>query len=95
MGKQMTVDKTGAPGDNTTGWRAIDWQKARNEVRRLHMRIAKATKEGKYGKVKALQWILTHSFYARALAVKRVTSNKGKKTPGIDGVLWKTASAKM
>ena len=59
------------------------------------MRIAKAVKEEDYGRVKALQWILTHSFYAKALAVKRVTSNKGKNTPGIDGVLWKTAKAKM
>ena len=91
----MTVEQTGALINDTTGWRAIDWQNARREVRRLQMRIAKAAKEGKYGKVNALQWILTHSFYAKALAVKRVTSNKGKKTPGIDGVLWKTAGAKM
>jgi RNA-directed DNA polymerase len=59
------------------------------------MRIAKAVKAGQQGKVRALQWILTHSFYAKALAVKRVTTNKGKKTPGIDGVLWTTARAKM
>ena len=70
-------------------WRSIDWKKARREVRRLQMRIAKAVKERKYGRVKSLQWILTHSFYAKALAVKRVTSNKGKKTPGADGVIWK------
>ena len=43
MGKQMTVDKTGAPGDITKGWRAIDWQKARREVRRLPHRFASAT----------------------------------------------------
>ena len=59
------------------------------------MRIAKAVKEKKPGKVKALQWILTHSHYAKALAVKRVTSNKGKKTPGVDGILWKSARANM
>ena len=35
---------------------------------------------GHYNKVKSLQWLLTHSFYAKALAVKRVTSNKGKNT---------------
>ncbi len=58
------------------------------------MRIAKAVKEERWGKVKALQYLLTHSFYAKALAVKRVTSNKGKKTPGVDGVLWKGARAK-
>jgi RNA-directed DNA polymerase len=59
------------------------------------MRIAKAVQEGRHGKVKALQWLLTHSFYAKALAVKRVTSNKGKKTPGVDGILWKNSRAKM
>jgi RNA-directed DNA polymerase len=96
MGTQMiryNGVRSSTSTDNT--WRSIDWQKARREVRRLQMRIAKAVKEGKHGRVKSLQWTLTHSFYAKALAVKRVTSNKGKKTPGIDGVLWKTASAKM
>lgn len=76
-------------------WRSIDWKEARREVRRLQMRIAKAVKEGRYGKVNALQWTLTHSFYAKALAVKRVTSNKGKNTPGVDGVIWKSAKDKM
>src|SRR4030042_5636803 len=76
-------------------WRKIDWKKAWTEVKRLQMRIAKAVKEEDYGRVKSLQWTLTHSFYARALAVKRVTSNKGKNTPGIDGVLWKTGKAKI
>lgn len=91
----MTVDKTGALRDQVKGWNAIDWHKAHKEVKRLQMRIAKAAKEGRYGKVKALQWTLTHSFYAKAMAVKRVTSNKGKNTPGVDGVLWKGTKAKM
>ena len=47
----------------------------------------KATQEGRWGKVKALQHLLTHSFAAKALAVKRVTENKGKDTPGVDNVL--------
>jgi RNA-directed DNA polymerase len=81
--------------DIKSEWRSIDWNKAWREVKRLQMYIAKAVKEEDYGRVKSLQWILTHSFYAKALAVKRVTSNKGKNTPGIDGVLWKTAKAKM
>jgi RNA-directed DNA polymerase len=41
-----------------------------------------------------LQHLLTRSFYAKLLAVKRVTSNKGRKTPGVDGVLWKGARSK-
>lgn len=76
-------------------WHSIDWKRAGREVRRLQMRIAKAVKDGDDGRVKALQWTLTHSFYAKALAVKRVTSNKGKDTPGVDGVIWKGARARM
>jgi len=94
MGKQMTVVKTGAP-INKKNWRSIDWSKARSKVQRLQMRIAKAVQEGKHGKVESLQWVLTHSFHAKALAVKRVASNKGKKTPGIDGILWKSSRTKM
>jgi RNA-directed DNA polymerase len=54
----------------------------------------KATQEGKLGKVKALQWLLTHSFSGKALAVKRVTENDGKNTAGVDKVTWKTPVAK-
>ena len=78
-----------------TTWHSIDWKRARREVRRLQMRIAKAVQEGAYGRVSALQWTLTHPFYAKALAVKRVTSNRGKNTPGVDGVVWKGARARM
>ena len=59
------------------------------------MRIVKAQRAGHYNKVKSLQWLLTHSFYAKAMAVKRVTSNQGKKTPGVDHELWLTPQAKL
>lgn len=58
------------------------------------MRIAKAVKESMWNKVRALQYLLSRSFYAKLLAVKRVTSNKGKNTPGVDGIRWKGARAK-
>ncbi len=74
---------TGAPTDQETSWDSIQWKKAQVEIRRLQMRIAKATREKRFGKVKALQRILTHSFYGKCLAVKKVTTNKGKNTPGI------------
>lgn len=77
-----------------TCWETIDWQAAREYVKKLQMRIVKAQKEGRIGKVKSLQWLLTHSFYAKALAVKRVTENSGKKTSGIDHELWLTPQAK-
>jgi len=64
-------------------------------VRSLQLRIAKATREGRKNKVKALQWLLTHSWAPKLLAVKRVTENKGKRTAGVDGVLWSTPKAKL
>ena len=75
-------------------WHGIDWAKCHQQVRRLQARIVKATQDGRWGKVKALQWLLTHSFSGKALAVKRVTENQGKKTPGVDGETWPDPAAK-
>ena len=92
----MNENKTScAPADNQqTLWDRIDWTKAELAVRKLQARIVKAQKEGRYNKVKALQWTLTHSFYAKALAVKRVTSNGGGNTPGVDMETWEKPEAK-
>lgn len=76
-------------------WKNIDWHKAEQEVNRLQIRIVKATQQKDYNAVKRLQYLLTHSFYAKALAVKRVVTNDGRKTPGVDGVLWNTPAKKM
>jgi len=76
-------------------WNGISWVDVQRQVRRLQARIVKATQVGRYNKVKALQWLLTHSFSGKALAVKRVTENKGKNTPGVDKVTWKTPAAKI
>ena len=76
-------------------WELIDSDTMKQQVIELQMRIAKAVKESRYGKVQALQWMLTHSFAAKYMAVKRVTENKGKKTPGIDGVLWVNPAQKL
>ena len=75
-------------------WTGIDWSRVQRQVKKLQARIVKATQEGRYGKVKALQWLLTHSFSGKALAVKRVTQNRGKNTPGVDNILWITPTAK-
>jgi len=75
-------------------WHAFGWRAARIHVRGLQMRIAKAVKENNWSKVQTLQRLLTNSFYAKLLAVKRVTSNKGKNTPGVDGVLWQVSEAR-
>lgn len=76
-------------------WDAIDWQPVEKTVRRLQMRIAKATRERRWGKVKALQWLLTHSFHAKLLAVRRVVRNRGRNTAGVDGIIWNTPRQKL
>lgn len=76
-------------------WNQIDWKKAEELVNRLQIRIVKATLEQKWRLVKRLQYLMTNSFYAKALAVRRVVTNKGKRTPGIDGELWITDKDKM
>ncbi len=86
--------KTCATSDIAKAWESIDWNKAEAYVKKLQMRIVKAHQQGRTGRVKSLQWLLTHSFYGRALAVRRVTSNKGKKTAGVDKVLWSTPKLK-
>lgn len=91
----MTEAKaTGAVSHEPEGWFDIDFERAYRNVRRLQARIVKATQEGRWNKVKALQHLLTHSYSARVLAVKRVTENDGKRTPGVDGQVWDTPKKK-
>jgi RNA-directed DNA polymerase len=94
--RQMAAElqSAGAASHQERGWHAIRWQTANQEVKRLQGRIVKAQQQGKWGKVKALQHLLTHSFSGKALAVKRVTENQGKRTPGVDGEIWKTPQKK-
>lgn len=68
----------------------LDWKIVKLKVKRLQMRIAKAAKNKQYRKMRSLQWLLAHSRLAKLLAIRRVTSSKGKNTPGIDGVVWRT-----
>lgn len=95
----MTIEPSiGASSDQVPGqmsWDNILWQKAQKMIERLQTRIAKAIREGRKGKARALQRLLTCSFYGKCLAVKRVVQNKGSKTPGIDGVIWRTSLQKM
>ena len=85
------------PDNGTLGfqWKSIDWNKAESYVNRLQVRIAKATQEKNWNTVKRLQYLLTHSYYAKALAVRKVTTNKGKNTSGVDKELWSTPASKM
>jgi RNA-directed DNA polymerase len=75
-------------------WHTIPWAETFQHVRRLQVRIAKAAKDENWRSVKRLQKLLVHSTTARAVAVRRVTENQGRKTPGVDGVTWSTPKEK-
>ncbi|OWY31627.1 reverse transcriptase N-terminal domain-containing protein, partial [Herbaspirillum aquaticum] len=90
----MNGQLTCAPTNVGLTWHGIDWAKAYGYVKRMQARIVKATKEQRWNKVRALQRLLICSFYGKALAVRRVTENQGKRTPGVDNETWSTPPAK-
>jgi RNA-directed DNA polymerase len=97
--KQMTADDTQVSGAGASSpaaqmWDQANWARIEAEVKRLQMRIAKAVREGRWGKAKALQRLLTRSHSGKMLAVKRVTENSGKRTSGVDGRTWLTPAAR-
>lgn len=75
-------------------WNSIEWKTVEKSVRKLQERIVKAQRDRRQGKVRALSRILTRSFAAKALAVKRVTQNRGRRTSGVDRLLWSTPRQK-
>ena len=89
------TDDVSAPINNCESWEHIEWNSCNKIVFKLQMRIVKAVKESRWGKVKALQRLLTRSFSGKALAVKRVTENRGKTTAGVDGKVWSTSNTKL
>src|ERR1700758_3391060 len=90
-----TAQAVGAISDEAAKWYAINWPTIHRNVRRLQVRIAQATKERRWGKVQALQRLLTHSHSGKVLAVRRVTENTGKATPGVDQEIWDTPEKKI
>jgi hypothetical protein len=87
--------QAGAILNTSSAWDAVDWRTTEGNVRRLQARIVKAVQQKKWNKVKALQHLLTHSASGKLLAVRRVTVNDGRKTPGVDGELWDTPHKKL
>jgi RNA-directed DNA polymerase len=71
-------------------WQKINWKNAFKTVHKLQLQIASAYKLKDFSRVRMLQDQLVRSYAARALAVRKVTSNRGNKTPGLDNVIWDT-----
>lgn len=72
-----------------------NWALAERHVRRLQERTFRASREGKWRKVKHLQRLLVRSRSANVLAIRDVTErNAGRFTPGVDGLVYLTAEAR-
>ncbi|OEE64088.1 group II intron reverse transcriptase/maturase [Enterovibrio norvegicus FF-454] len=89
-----TTQRLPAFSHSNESWHSIDWALCNQRVKKLQVRIAKATQNGNWRQVKKLQRMLVCSFSAKALAVRRVTENRGKKTPGVDKETWNTPTLK-
>jgi len=75
-------------------WHDLNWPDINQRVGRLQTRISKAAQGGQWRKVKRLQKLLVNSTSAKMLAVRRVTENRGRKTPGVDRETWSTPATK-
>ena len=77
-------------------WKDINWRKAERCVFKLPKRIFKASQRGDVKLVHKLQRLLLKSWYAKLIAVRRVSQdNQGKKTPGVDGIKSLTPKQRM
>jgi RNA-directed DNA polymerase len=83
-----------ASSGGPTDWHSIEWKLVMNFVGKAQTRIAQAEQDEDYRRVKRLQRSLVRSWQAKALAVRKVTDNQGKRTSGVDRVLWETPEAK-
>ena len=90
----MTAISAGAPSAAARRWNSINWTKVKEAVYRMQMRIAKSIRLGRHNRAKALQRLLSRSFYGRLWAVKQVTSNKGSRTAGVDDQVWNTSESR-
>ena len=87
-------DFDAASPDEVSEWNSIDWKAVQSFVRKAQTRIAQAELAKDFRRVKRLQRSLTRSWQAKALAVRKVTENQGKRTCGVDRELWKTPTQK-
>jgi RNA-directed DNA polymerase len=77
-------------------WKSLSWQKIQRNVFRLQKRIYQAKLRGDVRTVHSLQRLLLRSWSARCLAVRKVSQdNRGKRTPGVDGVASLTPAQRM
>src|ERR1035441_1214837 len=78
-----------------TDWQSVDWRKANKVVSNLRQRIFRATQAGDWARVRSLQKLMLRSYSNTLVSVRRVAQeNTGKRTPGVDKMVVKTATAR-
>src|SRR5215468_11934622 len=86
MGKLDATMVANGPEDVVSGWDAVDWRQAENDVRRLRQRIFAASQAGDLARVRNLQKLMLRSRSSALVSVRRVTEvNAGRRTAGVDG----------
>src|SRR5215468_7206030 len=86
MGKLDATMVANGPEDVLSGWDAVNWRAAEENVRRLRQRIFTASQAGDLKRVRNLQKLMLRSRSAALVSVRRVTEvNAGRKTAGVDG----------
>src|SRR5260363_262713 len=74
-------------------WHSIDWKATAHRVRNLRRRIYRASQLQQPNRVRSLMKLMLRSRANLYAAVRRVTQdNPGKRTPGVDGQLARTAT---
>ena len=94
MNTEKLKSEKRASVDYTQQWNKIDWVIVERKVNKLQSRIARAASKNRINLVKKLQYLLSESHYAKLLAVKRITSNRGKRTAGVDLEKWSSPESK-
>jgi RNA-directed DNA polymerase len=79
----------------TASWHDINWQTVTSQVKTTQDKIARAEIEKNPKEVYRLQRGLVTSFAGRAYAVRKIVTNDGGKTPGVDKVIWDDAKTKF
>lgn len=77
-------------------WADINWKSVTRNVKKLRMRIFRATQQGKLRKAKSLIKLMLRSISNILLAIRKVTQlNQGKKTAGVDGFIAITPNERV
>lgn len=93
---QVVVNMSNTSLKTTVEWKDIPWKKIERVVYKLQKRIYRASSRGDVKAVRRLQKTLMKSWYAKLIAVRRVTQdNTGKKTAGVDGVKSLSPAARL